>query len=187
MPGSVRIPPARSPYAGQAIRILGRDWRLILRTALKPFVLAVVIMSIGCPLGIPARLPFDALHILIQVSYMTAMARIAMGTVPGRRAMGFALPRPAWPGLTQAALIFGEALLLLVPGVLLFGVFTFAIRDQIAALDAIVVTVISRIGPMFVLSTLLGLVIGAGMAKIGANLESRTHAHRREGLQSDPP
>lgn len=181
------MPPAKPSFAGQAIRILVDDWQLILRTALKPFVLAVVIMSIGCPLGIPARLPFDALHILIQVSYMTAMARIAMGTFPGRRAMGFALPRPAWPGLTQTALIFGEALLLLVPGVLLFGVFTYAVRAAIADLDIVAITVISRIGPMFVLSTLLGLVIGAGMAKIGANQESRIHADRREGLQSDPP
>lgn len=150
--------------ARSALRALGWAWPRILRAALLPYTLSVGIMAVGCPLGIPGRFPFDAAHVALEIAYGAAVARIVAGTGPGARFAGLALPSPAFPGLRPILNIAGAALALLIPALALVTVYMLNAGPWVAAQDAIVLTVVSRITPAFGLTTLIGLVAGANRA-----------------------
>ena len=153
----------------QAIQTLGRAYPLILRAMLLPFVLSVGAVALARMMGAPERYALDGLHGVFVISYLTSVARIAMGAYPGWGFLSLAVPKPSWPGLKPVLGILGEALLVLLPTALfLFVALVYlgsALATALTALDSQVVFVAVQLAPEFILTTLLGLVVGHGMAR----------------------
>lgn len=158
-------PPFQS-LALTALKVLARGWPLVLRAALVPFALSVAAVYFARDLGAPGRYLFDAVHGLMVLAYVTALARISMGTYPGFGVMGFAIPRPTWPGLRPALGMAGEAAVLMLPtAVLLYSIASYLIVP-LSRIDSALLNVVALLGSEFLLNTLLGLVVGAGFAKL---------------------
>lgn len=153
----------------QAIQIFLRAYPLLFRLALLPFVLSICAVSVARWVGPPGRYGFDVLHGLFLLSYITSVARVAQGTLPGRTWMGLAIPgfqRPgfAWPGFRPAFGMLVEALLLMVPAGLFFLIMAAFIIGAVGDTDLGALDVVAHLLPEFLLNTLLGLVIGCGVA-----------------------
>ena len=137
----------------------------MLRVAAVPFALSLAAVYFARDIGAPARYLFDGVHGLMVLTYLTSLVRIAQGTYPGFNVMGFAVPKPAWPGMRPALSIAGEALVLMLPtAVILFFIARYTIVP-ISHLDNAALNVVLILVPEFLLSTLLGLVVGAGLAR----------------------
>ena len=149
----------------QAIEILSRGFGLILRAAILPFGVSVAAVVMARWLGGMERYLFDALHGAMVISYLTALSRIASGTYPGPSLLTFAVPRPTWPGWDIAKSIFGETLVVIVPGAFIMWMLTINIAPFVLALGSTVVSVAAMLLVEFIFSTVIGLILGAGMAK----------------------
>lgn len=133
----------------------------LLRAAVLPFTLSISVMSVGCPLGIPFRFAFDALNIALLLSFMTSVVRLFRGNHTGLHTLGFSYPHfrrsnssEIWPLIKTSAWVF-------LSGMAVFVVLTINIAPTIAAVDNIVVTVTSRVTPMYILGALLGVTIAS--------------------------
>ncbi len=159
-------------FSYQAIQTLGRAYPVILRAALLPFLLSVGVVVLARMVGAPERYVLDGLHGVLVISYLTSVIRIAAGTYPGPGLLSLAVPKPSWPGLRPILGMLGEALLLVLPTALFLFVLLIYFGPTLAAaltvLDSQVVFIAVQLVPEFILTTLLGLVLGHGMAKIAA-------------------
>ena len=152
----------------QAWMILPYHWPKFLQAALIPLGVSIMALSNGCPLGLPDRLPFDAVHIAMQLSFIAAMVRIVRGG-QGLARWGLAVPRFAWPGLKPMAAMIRAAVIVLAPVLGLFVAFNLIYGPTIRVMDNTLLLVVSRVVPTFFVTMLLGLVIGAASFKIEAN------------------
>lgn len=149
----------------QAIETLGKGFGLILRAAVLPFGVSVAAVVMARWLGGMERYLFDALHGAMVISYLTSLSRIAAGTYPGPSLLTFAVPRPMWPGWDIAKSILGETLVVIVPGAFIMWMLTINIGPFVLALGSTVVSVAAMLLVEFIFSTVIGLILGAGMAK----------------------
>ena len=149
----------------QAIETLGKGFGLILRAAVLPFGVSVAAVVMARWLGGMERYLFDALHGAMVISYLTSLSRIAAGTYPGPSILTFAVPRPAWPGWDIAKSILGETLVVIVPGAFIMWMLTINIAPFILATGSMVLSVAGMLLVEFIFSTVIGLILGAGMAK----------------------
>ena len=152
----------------QVWMIFPYHWPKFLQAALIPTIVSVAFVTNGCPLGVPDRLPYDAVHIVMQLSFVAAMVRIVRGE-HGLAHWGLALPGFHWPGAKKMAEVIGAALIILAPVVGLFAAFHIFYGPTIRVMDNTLLMVVSRIVPAFFMTMLLGLVIGAASFKIEAN------------------
>ncbi len=152
----------------QAIQTLLQAFPLVLRAALLPFAASVAAVVMAGWLNAPERYLFDILHGLLVISYLTSLSRIVVGTFPGNNFMTFAVPSPTWPGLAIAKSIAGEALLVLLPTMFILYMLAINFGPFITAVGSTVVSVTVMLVVEYFLATLLGLVVGAGMAKYKA-------------------
>lgn len=163
--------PSSKPFHSasyQAIQTLFRAFPLILRAAALPFALAVASVVVARLLGAPERYLFDGLHGLMVLAYVTAVARIAAGTQPGRTVFGLAVPHPVWLGLKPTAQLAGEAVLLMLPTAFVLFLLAINIGPFFMMVESLVLDVVGHILPEFILNTLLGLVIGSGYSRFQA-------------------
>lgn len=152
----------------QAIQTLGLAFPLILRAAMLPFLLSVGVVVLARLVGAPERYALDGLHGVFVILYLTAVARIAMGTYPGTSFLGLSIPRPVWPGVKPVLGMLAEAALLMIPTALLMLILAPYVSGVMFGVESLILDVVGHILPEFILNTLLGLVIGAGVAKIRA-------------------
>jgi len=160
--------PFRSP-SYQAIQILFQAFPLIARVAVVPFAISVAAVVAAQLVGLPVRYGFDAVHGLMVISYLTAVTRVATGTYPGVNAFGLAVPRPrmsAWPGLRPVLSMLADAALLILPATFILFLLAIYIGPFVFNIESLIVHVAAVLLPEFILVTLLGLVIGVGLAKI---------------------
>lgn len=136
----------------------------IIRAGLLPFSLSVMIMSYGCPLGIPGRFPFDAINVALLISFAVSVKHILAGAPPGNQALGFSLPRISARESGDTRTVITTTLMLLIPGGLLLAVWVVGLKPYVEAMDNIVVTVTSRIFPMYVLGAAWGWTVHARLA-----------------------
>lgn len=158
----------------QAIETIKLAYPVVVRLALLPFVLSVCVVILARLVGPPERYAFDALHGLLLLSYITSVSRIAQSRAAGRLVTGpsllsLAVPRPRWPGLMPALNMVAECLLLMVPTALVLFVAAAFIGGALGDVELGQLSVALHILPEFILNTWVGLVIGAGMAKIAAD------------------
>lgn len=158
-------PPFQS-IALTALKVLARGWPLILRAALVPFALSVAAVYFARDVGAPGRYLFDAVHGLMVLTYVTALARISMGTYPGFGVLGFAIPRPTWPGLKPALGMAAEAAVLMLPAAVVLYFMAGYLIIPLSRIDSALLNVVALLCSEFLLNTLLGLVVGAGFAKL---------------------
>ena len=154
----------------QAIETMKLAYPVVLRLALLPFVLSVCAVIVARLVGPPERYAFDLLHGMFLLSYITSVSRIAQsraaGTlVTGPNLLGFAIPKPRWPGLMPLLGMVAECLLLMVPTALVLFVIAAFIGGALGDVELGQLSVALHILPEFVLNTWLGLVVGAGMAR----------------------
>ncbi|MEG3620061.1 hypothetical protein V5T82_16475 [Magnetovibrio sp. PR-2] len=152
----------------QVWMILPYHWPKFLQAAVLPVLVSVAFVTYGCPQGVPDRLPFDAVHVLMQVSFIAAMVRIVRGG-HGLARWGLALPRFRWSNMNVMGEVLGAAVIILAPVLGLFVAFTLFYGPTIRVMDNTLLLVVSRIVPAFFMTMLLGLVIGAASFKIEAN------------------
>lgn len=157
----------RSP-SYQAIQTLFRAFPLIVRAAAVPFAVSVGAVVMARLVGPPERYILDGVHGLMVIAYLTAVARIAMGTYPGAGLLGLAVPRPSWPGLRPVLGILGEALLLMLPAAFILFLLAIYIGPFVMIVESLILDVVGHILPEFILNTLLGLVLGAGLKRLEA-------------------
>lgn len=121
----------------------------IIRAALLPFALSLLVMTYGCPLGIPGRLPFDAINVALLLSYAASVHRILEGTAT--RLHPFGLSRIQFPRFRAdaARALLAVSVRVLIPGCLLLAVWVLGLKPFIADINTIVVTVASRVLPMY--------------------------------------
>ena len=158
----------------QAIEIMKLAYPVLVRLALLPFVLSVCVVILARLVGPPGRYGFDLLHGVFLLSYITSVSRIAQsraaGTlVTGPNLLGFAVPKPRWPGLLPLLGMMAECLLLMVPTALVLFVVAAFIGGALGDVELGQLSVALHILPEFILNTWVGLVIGAGMAKFMAD------------------
>jgi len=158
----------------QALQTLKLAYTDILRLAVLPFVLSVFVVIIARLAGPPARYGFDALHGLFLLSYITSVSRLAQSyaskrAVTGPSLLGLAVPQPRWPGVMPALSMVSEALLLMLPAALVLFVVVAVASGALGDVDVGHLGIVGRLAPEYVLNTFLGLVIGAGMAKIAVD------------------
>lgn len=127
----------------------------IARAAALPYACSISIMSIGCPLGIPLRFPFDIVNIALLVSFMTSAVHLVRGNATAWHVLGFAQPQctgsfpfTVWTTVKSTAWI-------VLPGLGAFVILTLGLSPVITALDNTIVTVASRITPMYMLGSML--------------------------------
>ena len=149
----------------QAIQVLRQAWPVILRAAILPYLLAVGIVVLARWVGAPERYALDGLHGVVVLTYITAMARIAAGTYPGATLASLCIPKPRWPGKTIFWAMVGDGLVLTIPAAFLLLVLAMNFGPFIAMTESLVLTVAASLVMEFILSTLIGLVIGAGLAR----------------------
>ncbi|MCW8915108.1 MAG: hypothetical protein OQK24_04550 [Magnetovibrio sp.] len=152
----------------QALQTLLNAFPLIVRAAILPFAVSVAAVVVARWLGSAERYVFDVLHGLMVISYLTSLSRIVAGTFPGYNIMTFAVPRPSWPGMGIAKSIGGEALLVLLPTMFILYLLAINFGPFITAVGSTVLSVAAMLAVEYFLTTLLGLVVGAGMAKYTA-------------------
>ena len=128
----------------------------IVLAALVPLSLSIAVMSYGCPLGIPGRLPFDAVNLGLLASYAVSVKRITRGTASTFQSFGLSRPcfRTVKPG--EAKVVFFATLKILIPGGLVLALLMIGMKPYVDAMDNIVVTVTSRVGPMYALAAAWG-------------------------------
>ncbi|HEY9080554.1 hypothetical protein [Magnetovibrio sp.] len=158
----------------QAIQTLTLAYPVVLRLALLPFVLSVGVVILARLVGPPERYAFDALHGLFLLSFITSVSRVAQSRALGRLVtgpsfLGLAVPNPRWPGVMALLGMIAECLLLMVPTALVLFVIAAFIGGALGDVELGHMSVALHILPEFILNTWLGLVIGAGMAKIAAD------------------
>jgi len=158
-----------------AMQTVVGGWPLILRAAVLPFALAVAFVVLGRWIGPPSRLFLDILHGLMVISYLTSVARIVMGTYPGFGLVGLAVPQPSWPGGPIARSIAADALVLMVPTGFVLYIFAINFGPMVMMLESTVLNVAGTLALEFILNTLLGLVIGAGMARYTQEQQDSAH------------
>lgn len=159
----------------QAIQTLNLAYPVVLRLALLPFVLSVLVVILARLVGPPQRYAFDALHGLLLLSYITSVSRVAQSRAVGHLVTGpsllsLAVPRPRWPGLMPALNMVAECLLLMLPTALVLFVIAAFIGGALGNVELGHMSVVLHILPEFILNTWLGLVTGAGMANKTAEL-----------------
>ena len=155
----------------QAIGMLRASSSVVLRLALLPFVLSVCVVIVARLVGPPERYAFDALHGLLLLSFITSVSRVAQShalghLVTGPSLLSLAVPRPRWPGVMPALNMIAECLLLMVPTALVLFVIAAFIGGALGDVELGQLDVVLHILPEFILNTWVGLVVGAGMAKI---------------------
>jgi len=160
----------------QAIQTLKLAYPVILRLALLPFVLSVCAVIAARLVGPPGRYGFDVLHGVFLLSYITSVSRIAQSQalgqlVTGASVLGFAVPRPRWPGVIPVLNMVAECLLLMVPTAMVLFVIAAFVGGALGDVELGQLSVVLHILPEFILNTWVGLVVGAGMAKqaVGCN------------------
>ena len=149
----------------QAIETLGRGFGLILRAAILPFGVSVAAVVMARWLGGMERYLFDALHGAMVISYLTSLSRIAQGTYPGPGVLTFGVPRPTWPGWTITKSILAEILVVIVPGAFIMWMIAINVGPFVMAIGSTVVSVAAMLLVEFLFTTIIGLILGAGMAK----------------------
>ncbi|MEG3620060.1 hypothetical protein V5T82_16470 [Magnetovibrio sp. PR-2] len=149
----------------QAIETFGKGFGLILRAAILPFGVSVAAVVMARWVGGVERYLFDALHGVMVISYLTCLSRIVGGTYPGPSILTFAVPRPTWPGVPIVKSVAAETLVVIVPGAFIMWMLTINIAPFILALGSTVVSVAAMLLVEFIFSTVIGLIVGAGMAK----------------------
>lgn len=154
----------------QALKILGRSYPALFRVAVLPFLLSVGVVILARLVGPPARYGFDALHGLFLLSYITSVSRLAQSyaakqAMTGLSLLGLAVPQPRWPGVMPALSMVSEALLLMLPAALVLFVVVAVVSGALGDVDVGHLGIVGRLAPEYVLNTLLGLVIGVGMAR----------------------
>lgn len=164
----------------QAMQTLWRAFGVLVRVAALPFALSVGAVVLARLVGPPARYGFDVLHGLFLLSFITAVSRVSESQASGQLATGpslwgWAVPRPVWPGVRPLLGLLGEVMLLIIPGAVLVFIATMLLSAVLSSIDSLVLEVVGIILPEFILNTLLGLVLGAGVAKI---LAERNAARR---------
>jgi len=167
-------PESQEPFRSlsyQAMQTLWRAFPVLLRLAVLPFALSVGAVILARLVGPPARYGFDILHGLFLLSYITSVSRVSESQasgqlVTGPNLWGWAVPRPIWPGVRPLLGLLGEALLLIIPGIVLLFIATMVVSAALSSIDSLVLEVVGILLPEFILNTLLGLVLGAGVAKI---------------------
>ena len=157
----------------QAIETMKLAYPVVVRLALLPFVLSVCAVIVARLVGPPGRYGFDLLHGVFLLSYITSVSRVAQShalgqLVTGPNLLGFAIPRPRWPGLMPLLGMAAECLLLMVPTAMVLFVIAAFIGGALGDVDLGHLSVVLHILPEFILNTWLGLVVGAGMAKQAA-------------------
>lgn len=156
----------RAP-ALQAVQALGRVPGLIARAAVLPGIVALAATYGIQTLDQTFAAALYVVHAAMALAYLTALARIAMGTYPGFGVLGLAVPRPVWPGVRPALAIAGEALVLIIPAVVIvFAVLGYAIVP-IARVDSVLLDAVVVVAVEYFLLTLLGLVLGTGLLRHG--------------------
>jgi len=168
-------PPTR-PFRSlsyQAIETLKLAYPMVMRLALLPFVLSVCVVILARLVGAPERYAFDALHGLLLLSFITSVSRVAQShalghLVTGPSLLSLAVPSPRWPGLMPALNMVAECLLLMAPTALVLFVAAAFIGGALGDVELGQLSVALHILPEFILNTWVGLVVGAGMAKIAA-------------------
>ena len=151
----------------KAMQLLLRNFPTVARAALLPFALSVAFVVLARTLAAPERYVFDGLHGLMVLSYLTSLVRLAMGTYPGAHIATLSLPRPTWeefPGLVPILRLFGEALVVVLPAAFIIFLLTMYIGPLVMITQSMVVAVAAMLFVEFFLTTLLGLVMGAGFA-----------------------
>ena len=133
--------------------ILPYHWPKFLQAALIPTIVSVAFVSYGCPLGMPDRLPFDAVHLVMQFSFIAAMVRIVRGS-QGLARWGLALPSFKMPNTKVLAEVTGAALVVLAPVAGLFVVFTLFFGPTIRVMDNAPLLAASRIIPALFMTML---------------------------------
>jgi len=158
----------------QAIGMLRASSSVVLRLALLPFVLSVCVVIVARLVGPPGRYGFDALHGLLLLSYITSVSRLAQShalgqLVTGPSFLGLAVPRPRWPGVMPLLGMIAECVLLMVPTAMVLFVAAAFIGGALGDIDLGQLSVALHILPEFILNTWVGLVVGAGMAKVSVD------------------
>ncbi|MBL4614160.1 MAG: hypothetical protein JKY27_04705 [Magnetovibrio sp.] len=154
--------------SSQAVQTLVRSFRPILRAAALPFLVSVAAVTTARLMDGSGRYALDAVHGLMVLSYLTSVARIARGNDQGLTVLGLAVPRFSmadWPGVLPLMGMFAEAVLLILPAALILFLLAINIGPFFMFIESQILSVAAIIAPAFVLNTLLGLVIGAGMAR----------------------
>lgn len=167
-PSAPQRPKTPPTLLEQVWMIFPYHWPKFLQAMAVPLFVSILALSYGCPLGLPDRLPFDAVHIAMQLSFIAAMVRIVRGD-HGLARWGLALPRLVWPGGKRLGETVFAAFVILVPVVGLIASFHILYGPSIRVMDNTLLLVVSRIVPTFFVTMLLGLVIGAASFKIEAN------------------
>lgn len=155
----------------QALHTLVAAFTLILRAAAVPFAVSVAAVVVARLVGPPDRYVLDGVHGLMVISYLTSLTRIMRCSHPGFGVFGLAVPRPSladWPGVRAMFGMMAEALLLMLPAAFIMFLLALNIGPFFMGIESLILSVVGIILPEFVLNTLLGLVIGAGMAKAAA-------------------
>ncbi len=150
-------------------------WRMgwIVRQGLTPLLLSVVVMSVGCPLGVPLRFPFDAVNLTLLVSFMVSVQWTFQGEACGLHRYGLAWPRWGQIGWRDVRSVLIAAFWVAGPAALAVILFTLAIRPIVLEIDNIVVTVLSRIGPMYMVCAVWAWLIHQNMqTKRGPSVSS---------------
>lgn len=157
------------PVPVQALSFLFSKGVAILRAAVGPYLLAFAIIYTGRSIGAPICFAISPWHVLALVAFDTAVVRLAMGPAyvsKGRTVLGFALPRPHWPGGRAVAGIVAAALQVMVPvGAVLFGL-ALILAEPVAAMDSLALKVGLLLIPVFVLNALLSLVIAITLSRL---------------------
>jgi len=157
----------------QALQMLERTWRMILRAAIWPYVLAFIIVYTGRTVGPPICYVISPWHAFAVVAFITSVVRIVTG-VSGRSALGLAVPHPKWPGWMAFWWMIVDAALLMVPTAFVLFLMGYFFAPFVVTVDSLALKVASLLVAVFILNTLLGLVIGVGIAQSTQDQQRRS-------------
>ena len=152
------------PLFKTTLHLTARRIGPIALAAVLPFIASHGVVMAARRVGMPERLVLDLLHGFIVLAYLTATVRLAQSRGSGWARFGFARPRRVrWPGLGRVAAMAAVVLVIGLPVALLLHRLVQTLETvQANAGLYLPVTML----PEFVMTTLVGLVIAAGTAKI---------------------
>lgn len=152
------------------LQILVRTWPQIMRAVFWPYLLAFALVFTGRSIGAPICFAISPWHFLLVIAFITSVVRISTDT-GGCTVFGFAVPHPTWPGEMIVRSIGINAALVMVPAGIGFYLIALPIIPYVVAAESLALKIACLLAMVFGLSTLLGLVIGVGMAKVSLSPE----------------